>query len=106
MLNADVRDFKTYFDTFMSLNFRSYYNFEDFENFMNDPFFRTIYVVVLIFILIKVTQFSLITATVMYLYRKALSLEKNDIVTPQQKLMMRSLNQMKEELDQIVISER
>mmetsp|Transcript_18136 Transcript_18136/g.17286 ORF Transcript_18136/g.17286 Transcript_18136/m.17286 type:complete len:412 (-) Transcript_18136:1023-2258(-) len=104
LLNQDVRNFRTFYNSALTFLYKEYYNYEDFKYFFNDPRFARMVVIIPMFIIIRLTIFGMIIATVMYYYKKASSFDKNQVITPSKAALEARLFEIKKKLTSISLN--
>eukprot|EP00347_Sterkiella_histriomuscorum_P009772 403339951 len=107
LLNQDVKEFKTIFNAIVSLYQVNFYNFAEFKNFIQDPFYKSLYLLVLLIVGTRILIGATFLAGVSYLFSKSFQLEKGgNIITPGQRATLQELAQIRDELDQMVVMKK
>lgn len=82
ILHHDVFEFKDFLESWISLNFKKFYLTQEFNEFVEDPFYKMSSLGILFLIAAKDLITALFIAGMIYYFRKASTLDKNEIVTP------------------------
>ena len=97
-----IYEFRTFFETMLSISYRRFYEEEEFKQFISDRDFSYMGLAALLLFWTQIMIIIFFIALVTHLFKKASGFEKgNDVITPEKELLFRELKEIKDKIDQI-----